>query len=149
MEDDVVAVGAARVRPHGAQGKMETLAAGVPLDGDRAALGCAIAQHQLTVIIQPHLWEDAQVRRHIWRARQQSQHAGILDVSFTKHFLQKNDRSVDCKNPQTYSKLETCWLIYNELTFIQDQQLLFYTCLSLQMTLLVPGSAREKLRTHW
>lgn len=49
-----MAVRAARVGPHSAQGKVETLAAGVPLDGDRAALGGAIAQHQLTVVIQPH-----------------------------------------------------------------------------------------------
>lgn len=92
MKDDVVAVGAARVRPHGAQGKMETLGARVPLDGDRAALSCAIAQHQLTVIIQPHLWEDAQVRRHIWRARQQSQHAGILNF-----FYQTSEKGQVCR----------------------------------------------------
>lgn len=45
MEDDIVAVGAARVGSHSAQGKVETLAAGVPLDGDRAALGGAVAQN--------------------------------------------------------------------------------------------------------
>lgn len=50
-----MAVGAARVRPHSSQGEVETLSAGVPLDGDRAALGGAVAQHQLTVVIQPHL----------------------------------------------------------------------------------------------
>lgn len=50
-----MAVGAARVRPYSAQCKVEALAAGVPLDGDRAALGGAIAQYQLTVVIQPHL----------------------------------------------------------------------------------------------
>lgn len=50
-----MAVGAARVRPHSAQGKVETVAVGVPLDGDRTALGGAVAQHQLTVVIQPHL----------------------------------------------------------------------------------------------
>lgn len=55
MEDDIMAVGAARVRPHSSQGEVETLSAGVPLDGDRAALGGAVAQHQLTVVIQPHL----------------------------------------------------------------------------------------------
>lgn len=55
MEDDIVAVGAARVRPHGAQGEVEALAVGVPLDGDGAALGGAVTQHQLTVVVQPHL----------------------------------------------------------------------------------------------
>jgi len=50
-----MAVGAARVGPHGSQGKVETLAAGVPLDGDRASFGGAVAYHQFTVIIQPHL----------------------------------------------------------------------------------------------
>lgn len=55
MEDDIMAVGAAGVGSHSSQGKVETLSAGVPLDGDRAALGGAIAQHQLTVVIQPHL----------------------------------------------------------------------------------------------
>lgn len=55
MEDDVVAVGASGVGPHGAQGQVETLGVGVPLDGDGAALGGAIAQHQLTVVVQPHL----------------------------------------------------------------------------------------------
>lgn len=50
-----MAVRAARVRAHSAQGKVETLVAGVPLDGDRAALGNAVAQHQLTVVIEPHL----------------------------------------------------------------------------------------------
>lgn len=55
MEDDIVAVGAARVGSHSSQGEVEAVAAGVPLDGDRAALGGAVAQHQLTVVIQPHL----------------------------------------------------------------------------------------------
>lgn len=55
MEDDIVAVGAAGVGPHGAQGEVETLAVGVPLDGDGAALGGAVTQHQLTVVVQPHL----------------------------------------------------------------------------------------------
>ncbi len=55
MEDDIMAVGAARVRPHSAQGEVETLAAGVPLDGDRTAFGGAVAQYQLTVVIKPHL----------------------------------------------------------------------------------------------
>lgn len=55
VKDDIVAVGAARVGPHGAQGQMEPLAAGVPLDGDRAAFGGTVAQHQFTVVIQPHL----------------------------------------------------------------------------------------------
>lgn len=50
-----MAVGAARIRSHSTQGKVETLTDGVPLDCDRAALGGAVAQHQLTVIIQPHL----------------------------------------------------------------------------------------------
>lgn len=55
VEDDVVAVGAAGVGPHGAQSQVEALAAGVPLDGDGAAFGGAVAQHQLTVVVQPHL----------------------------------------------------------------------------------------------
>lgn len=55
MEDDIVAVGAARVGPHSAQGEVETLAVGVPLDGDGAALCGAVTQHQLTVVVQPHL----------------------------------------------------------------------------------------------
>lgn len=55
VKDDIVAVGAARVRAHSTKGKVETLVAGVPLDGDRAALGNAVTQHQLTVVIQPHL----------------------------------------------------------------------------------------------
>lgn len=55
MEDDVVAVGTARVRSHGAEGEMEALAVGVPLNGDGAALGGAVAQYKLTVIIQPDL----------------------------------------------------------------------------------------------
>lgn len=50
-----MAVGAARVGAHSAQGKVETLVAGVPLDGDRAALGNAITQHHLTVVVEPHL----------------------------------------------------------------------------------------------
>ena len=50
-----MAVGAARVRPHSAQGKVKALAAGVPLDGDGAALGGAVAQHQLAVVVEPHL----------------------------------------------------------------------------------------------
>ena len=62
-----MAVGAARVGPHGAEGQVEALTAGVPLDGDGAAFGGAVAQHQLTVIIQPHLREHAQVGRHFWR----------------------------------------------------------------------------------
>lgn len=40
-----MAVGAARVGPHGAKGKVETLAVGVPLDGDGTAFGGAVAQH--------------------------------------------------------------------------------------------------------
>lgn len=55
VEDDVVAVGAARVGPHGAQGEVEALRVGVPLDGDGAAFGGAVAQHQLAVVIQPDL----------------------------------------------------------------------------------------------
>lgn len=55
VEDDVVAVGAARVGPHGAQCEVETLAGRVPLDGDGAALGAAVAQHQLAVVVEPHL----------------------------------------------------------------------------------------------
>lgn len=51
MEDDIVAVGTARVWAHCAQGKVETLAAGVPLDGDRTAFGGTVAQHQLTVVV--------------------------------------------------------------------------------------------------
>lgn len=50
-----MAVGAAGVGTHSAQGEVETLAAGVPLDGDRAAFGGAVTQHQLTVVVQPHL----------------------------------------------------------------------------------------------
>lgn len=34
---------------------METVVARVPLDGDRAALGRAVAEHQLTVVVEPHL----------------------------------------------------------------------------------------------
>lgn len=55
MEDDIVAVGAARVGAHSAKGEVETLAVGVPLDRHRAALGGTVAQHQLTVVVQPHL----------------------------------------------------------------------------------------------
>lgn len=51
VEDDVVAVGAAGVWSHRAQGQVETLAARVPLDGDRTAFGGAVAQHQLAVIV--------------------------------------------------------------------------------------------------
>lgn len=51
VEDDIVAVGTARVWSHCAQGKVETLAARVPLDGDRTAFGGTIAQHQFTVIV--------------------------------------------------------------------------------------------------
>lgn len=50
-----MAIGAAGVWPHGAQSEVEAVAVGVPLDGDRAAFGGAVAQHQLTVVIQPHL----------------------------------------------------------------------------------------------
>lgn len=55
MEDDVVAIGAARVWPHGAQSEVKALAVGIPLDGDRAAFGGTVAQNHLTVVIQPHL----------------------------------------------------------------------------------------------
>jgi len=60
-----VAVGAAGVGPHRAQGQVEALAAGVPLHGDRAALGDAVAQHQLAIVVQPDLREQAQVRGHL------------------------------------------------------------------------------------
>lgn len=45
MEDDIVAVGAARVGSYSAQGKVKTMAVGVPLNGDRTTLGGTIAQH--------------------------------------------------------------------------------------------------------
>lgn len=44
---------------------MEALAGRVPLDGDGAALGAAVAQHQLAVVVEPHLREQAQVGRHV------------------------------------------------------------------------------------
>lgn len=55
VQNYVVTIGATRVGPHSPQGEVEPLAAGVPLDGDRAALCGPVAQYQFAVIVQSHL----------------------------------------------------------------------------------------------
>lgn len=65
-----MAVGAARVRPYSSQSEMKTLATGVPLNSDGTALGGAITQHQLTVIIEPHFRKQAQVGWHFYKRKE-------------------------------------------------------------------------------